>query len=230
MKELAQNIKIPGYGDVSGVLPADKAAEFGTLGGLITSFMDLAFALVGFLAFIMLLYGALRYIFAGGDKQGLQAARQRMIYAIIGLIVVALAFAVAQFLEQVLAPSKSSPISIYNLQFTIYNEAHAAGPSPLPTPTKKTSLGGVYDFGGYQNLGDFISKMLPTIFSIAAAGVVFYFLFGAFKWLASGGNKEGIASGRSMITHAVVGFFLLMMVFLLYQYLIPALGFNFSIF
>lgn len=215
LSNLAQNIKIPGYGDVGGVLPAEKVSQFGTLGGLITSFMDLIFALVGFLAFLMLLYGALRYIFAGGDKQGLQAARNRMIYAIVGLIVVAVAFAVAQFLEQILAPRNASPISFV---------------TPAYAQTTKTPLADKYDFGEYTTIGSFISNLLPTIFSIAAAGVVFYFLFGAFKWLASGGNKEGISSGRNMITHSIIGFFLLMMIFLIMQFLPNFLGINLNIF
>lgn len=197
-------------------------AGFKDLGSFVTNFMDLVLALVGLLAFLMLVYGALRYIFAGGDKQGLQSARQRMIYAIIGLIVVALAFALTQFIEQVLAPNKSSPISIYNLQFTIINEAYAQ--------TVKSPLAEKYDFGGYQNLGHFISTLLPTIFSIAALGVVFYFLLGAFKWLSSGGNKEGISSARGMITHSIIGFFLLMMIFLIMQFLPEFLGINLNIF
>ena len=190
-------------------------ADFRDLGSLVTNFMDLVLALVGLLAFLMLLYGALRYIFAGGDKQGLQSARQRMIYAIVGLIVVALAFALTQFIEQVLAPSKPSPLSLVT---TAYAQ------------TVKTPLAEKYDFGGYQNLGHFISSLLPTIFSIAALGVVFYFLLGAFKWLSSGGNKEGISSARGMITHSIIGFFLLMMIFLIMQFLPEFLGINLNIF
>lgn len=212
MNYLAQALTLPKYGTINGLLPDNR---FTNLGSLVGGFLDLFLILAAFLAFIMLLYGALCYIFAGGDKQGIAAARQRMIYAIVGLIVVAVAYLAAQFIEQILVPSKPSPLSLVQ---TVYAQ------------NSRTSLSNQYDFGWYQSLGQFVSQLLPTLFSIAALGVVFYFLFGAFKYLTAAGNKEAVSSARGMITHSIVGFIILMMVFLVMQFLPNFLGIDLNIF
>ena len=61
------------------------------------------------------------------------------------------------------------------------------------------------------------------IFEIAAVLVIIYFLIGAFKYLKAGGNKEDIESGRQMITHAIIGFGLLILSFLVLQFMLSKL-------
>ena len=60
------------------------------LSGVIGVFLVMAFVM----AFIFLLVGGLNWITSGGDKAKLQLARDRITNAIIGLIVVAAAWAV----------------------------------------------------------------------------------------------------------------------------------------
>lgn len=217
MNNLAQNISVPGFGRISGD-PNFKSTDFTNLGSLLTNSLNLIFMLVTFLAFIYLIWGAVSYIFAGGDKQQLGAARQRLTYALVGLFVVALAFAASQFIEQILTPARPSPIS--PTSFELVTPVYAA----------KVDLGQNYDFGNYQSLGDLLSKVLPTVFSIAAVGVLFYLVIGGFKYLISGGNKESVSSAREMITHSIIGLLILLMVFLVMQFIPQFFGFEFSIF
>ena len=72
-------------------------------------------------------------------------------------------------------------------------------------------------------MGQATSRLVIPVFSIAAAAVVIYFLLGAFKYLSSGGNKEAVAGARGMITHAIIGFLILMFAFLILQFLISSL-------
>lgn len=81
-----------------------------------------------------------------------------------------------------------------------------------------------YAFGQFDTLGKILSRLLPVIFSIAGIGVVFYFLIGALRIITSGGNKEAIAGARNMITQAIVGFVLLMLVFLIALFIPQVLG------
>lgn len=81
-----------------------------------------------------------------------------------------------------------------------------------------------FSFCQYGTLGKLLSHFLPTVFTIAGVGVVFYFLIGAFRIITSGGNKEAIAGARNMITHAIVGFVLLMLVFLFALFISEFLG------
>jgi hypothetical protein len=53
--------------------------------------------IVGIVAVIMIIYGGLRYITSGGDSGSVGNAKNTLIYAIIGLIIVALAQLIVHF-------------------------------------------------------------------------------------------------------------------------------------
>lgn len=52
---------------------------------------------VGIISVIMLIYGGLRYVLSGGDASKVTAAKNTIIYAIIGLIIAILAYAIINF-------------------------------------------------------------------------------------------------------------------------------------
>lgn len=64
---------------------------------LITSIINIFSAIVGVIAVIMIVYGGFRYITSGGDSGKISSAQQSIIYAIVGLIVVALAQVIVRF-------------------------------------------------------------------------------------------------------------------------------------
>lgn len=65
--------------------------------------------------------------------------------------------------------------------------------------------------------------MVGPMFAAAAVAVILYFLFGAFFYLRSAGDKEEIQNARNMMTHAIVGFILLIFAFLILQFLLYSL-------
>lgn len=64
---------------------------------LITSVINIFSAVVGVVAVIMILYGGFKYITAGGDSSKITSAQHTIIYAIVGLVIVALAQIVVRF-------------------------------------------------------------------------------------------------------------------------------------
>ncbi|MCL5784438.1 MAG: hypothetical protein M1142_03735 [Patescibacteria group bacterium] len=95
---------------------------------------------------------------------------------------------------------------------------------------QQVSLKDQFAFGKFNSLGEILSGLIGPAFSIAAVAVVFYFLIGAFKYLTSGGDKNAVASARDMITHSIIGFLLLMMLFLIMQFIPQIFGFKIAIF
>lgn len=87
----------------------------------------------------------------------------------------------------------------------------------------EVKIGDEFGFREFTSFGQVTSKLVPAIFSIAAAAVVIYFLFGAFNYLKSGGDKEAVAGARQMITHAIIGFMILMFAFFILQFLLSRL-------
>ena len=101
-----------------------------------------------------------------------------------------------------------------------------AGSSPLPCPTTASggiNIGDCFGYGQFTSIGQAISPLVMPGFSVAAAAVVIYFLWGAFNILKSGGNKEEMAAARGMITHAIIGFIILIFAFLILQFLLSSL-------
>jgi len=91
----------------------------------------------------------------------------------------------------------------------------------------QVNIGDQYAFGKVGSLGEGVGLLVNPAFSIAATLVVIYFLVGAFKILTAGGDKEAVGSAQKMITHAIIGFVLLMFSFLIFQFLTGSLfGFN----
>jgi hypothetical protein len=65
--------------------------------GLLTSITEKILLAVGVISVFMLIYGGLRYITSGGDSKKVTDAKNTILYAIVGLIVAILAFAIVRF-------------------------------------------------------------------------------------------------------------------------------------
>ena len=87
----------------------------------------------------------------------------------------------------------------------------------------EVNIGKHFGFGDIKSLGDTTSQLMPPIFSIATFLVIIYFLTGAFKYLKAGGNKEEVEGGKQMIVHAIIGFLLLTLAFLVIQFALSSL-------
>jgi cytochrome bd-type quinol oxidase subunit 2 len=64
---------------------------------LITVVVNVLSVIVGVVAVIMIIFGGFRYITSAGNPEGAKSARSTILYAIIGLVVVALAQLIVHF-------------------------------------------------------------------------------------------------------------------------------------
>ncbi len=71
------------------------------LAALISGFLNIAFYIAVFLIFFWLLWGGFQYIMASGNKENLAKARERIKWALIGLMVIFSAFFIAQFAGEI---------------------------------------------------------------------------------------------------------------------------------
>ena len=75
---------------------ADPEAET-NVNNLITTVINVFSIVVGIVAVIMIIYGGFRYITSGGDSGNIGNAKNTIIFAIVGLIIVALAQVIVRF-------------------------------------------------------------------------------------------------------------------------------------
>lgn len=64
---------------------------------LIKNILNILFFIIGIAAVIVLIIGGLRYVFSSGDEKGVTAAKNTILYAIVGLVVAVLAFSIVNF-------------------------------------------------------------------------------------------------------------------------------------
>ena len=74
-------------------MPAELIGDNGVFSRLTNTIL----LVVGLISVIMLVYGGLRYILSGGDSKKVTDAKNTILYAIIGLIISLLAFAIVNF-------------------------------------------------------------------------------------------------------------------------------------
>ncbi len=83
-----------GTTDIS-VNPATAGFKILNISTLINSLLKFTLGIVGLLVFIYLIWGGIEWLTAGGDKSKTESARQKITNAIIGLAIVASAFAIS---------------------------------------------------------------------------------------------------------------------------------------
>ena len=65
-----------------------------SIGSLVSAAVSALLVIASLAAFLFLVLGGLQWITSGGDKAGMEAARNKITHAIVGLIIVAAAYAV----------------------------------------------------------------------------------------------------------------------------------------
>jgi hypothetical protein len=76
-----------------------------TVGGILKTVIDIFSIVVGAVSVIMIVIGGFRYIISGGESSNVSGAKNTIIFAIVGLVIVVLAQILVQF---VLAKTASS--------------------------------------------------------------------------------------------------------------------------
>ena len=74
-------------------MPSDLIGDNGVFGRI----TNVILLIVGIVSVVMLIYGGLRYILSGGDSKKVTDAKNTILYAIIGLIISLLAYAIVNF-------------------------------------------------------------------------------------------------------------------------------------
>lgn len=73
--------------------------------GVFTTIVNVLLFIIGAISVIMLIIGGIRYTLSGGDSGAVTSAKNTILYAIIGLIVAFLAFAIVNFVLGTFTPT-----------------------------------------------------------------------------------------------------------------------------
>ncbi len=83
-------------------IPMPSNFKIDNIGTLISSLVGTLLIIAALLAFFYLILGGIQWITSGGDKAGMEAARNKITHAIVGLIIVGAAWAVMLLVQSFL--------------------------------------------------------------------------------------------------------------------------------
>ncbi|MEX0932015.1 MAG: hypothetical protein WDZ81_00215 [Candidatus Saccharimonadales bacterium] len=101
---ICENINnVPGIDQNCGAADAK-----GVLESIVQPIVNLLLFLIGAVAVIMLIIGGFRYVISGGDSEAIKGAKNTIIYAIIGIVIAFLSYAIVNFVVGELTPGSSA--------------------------------------------------------------------------------------------------------------------------
>lgn len=75
--------------------------------GIFNQISNIALAIIGFLSVLMLIWGGLRFILSGGDSKKVTDAKNTILYALLGLVIAFLAYAIVNFVLVSILPAEA---------------------------------------------------------------------------------------------------------------------------
>lgn len=90
-----------------GVVTESTAPKLSCIFIVIQNVINAALVLSAVVAVFLIAYAAFQYVTSAGDKEKVEGARKRIVYAIIGLVVIFMAFAFINLISQFTGVSTS---------------------------------------------------------------------------------------------------------------------------
>lgn len=93
----AANLQIPTDGSTTDCNTLTADANGAKVNSLLATVINIFSVIVGVIAVIMIIIGGFRYVTSGGQSEKITSAKNTILYALIGLIIVALAQVIVKF-------------------------------------------------------------------------------------------------------------------------------------
>lgn len=84
-------------GPISGANCSGQTGKLFGEGGIFTIITNTLLFIIGAISVIMIIYGGIRYTISGGNATSVTAAKNTILYAVVGLVVAIMAYAVVNF-------------------------------------------------------------------------------------------------------------------------------------
>lgn len=133
------------FGKIPAPSPVAALGEGGVgIGRFLSNLIELIFTAAGIVFIFMLLWGAFQWLISGGEKEKLAQAQQRIIHAIIGLVLIAISFAIISIIGTFTGFKLFEPRLQLDPRF---NPEYNCETNTYACPTGWSCVGGVGDDG-----------------------------------------------------------------------------------
>ena len=84
----------------------------------------------------------------------------------------------------------------------------------------------IRDLSGWEFINSFFPYFVVLVFIIGVLGFFFMFVFGGIQWITSGGDKTRVEDARRKVTSALIGLFLLFIIYAIVKLINVLFGIN----
>jgi hypothetical protein len=76
---------------------------------------------------------------------------------------------------------------------------------------------------GTTDLPTIIGRIINVVLGFLGIVLLFYFIYGGFKWMTSGGDEKGVGEAKTMLRNAVIGLVIVMASYALSNFVLTQL-------
>jgi len=93
----------------------DQAVTLFGASGVFTTISNVMLFVVGAVSVVMMIYGGLRYVISGGNTANVAAAKNTILYAVVGLVIAIMAYAIINFVIESFVPGGAGGVGGTNV-------------------------------------------------------------------------------------------------------------------
>lgn len=198
------------------VSPTGYSAQNTTdFASLLNNIFSLAVVVGGILLIVYLLFGAFKYITAGGDDKAITKSKSMMANAGVGIVIMVGAFLLTRILGLVIYGNEAGFLT---LSFQ--------GPGGGPPDQYGVLSSPFTNYDTADSTSKLISNAIGLFTIFAGLGLLVYLALGAFTYISSGGDSKAADKAKSMMTNAVVGLIIIVAIYFIVGIVGKVLGIN----
>lgn len=158
--------------------------------------------LVGFLALIAIIIGGARMIIDFGNEDQVKKAKATILWAVIGLAVVILSYAIINIVTSEILGTGNGPAA-----FTFVDTAHAQG-DPTSFTAGLDSIKSVAEenkLGEARSTKEILQTIVKWLLSLVGTIAVISLVYGGFLYITSQGEENKAEQAKRIILYSVIG-------------------------
>lgn len=187
-------------------------SELDSLGGVVNVFVPYLFGIAGILLLLYLIWGGFGLMLSRGDPKAVEGAKSKITNAVIGFVIIFVAFWLVQILGQIFGIEQFKNI------FGLVSNAYAVSIEDIYKPPLKD----------IPQIGQLVSNVIATAQVLGGLLMFIFLIFGGVSMIMGAGadDPQKTAQGKKAITMAIVGFLIIFASYWIIQIIEKIIGFS----
>jgi len=178
---------------------------------LVGTIIKLLLSLLGVIFLVLMMYGGFKWMTAQGNETNISEAKNLIRAAIIGIIIVAAAYAISYL---------ACLVGVLLLPFFVF----AGESNPLDVLKNFGGEAGYNQTNNNQGLGIIVGQVISAFLGLLGIIFVILIIYSGFKWMTAGGSPEDVKKAQDTIKRAIIGLIIIASAYAITYFVLSSLG------